>query len=64
MIEISLPDYWMSYEAYGVWCERVGHDRWHPTYRATYLRSNKGMYVNTVRLPPELAIIFKLEFGL
>lgn len=64
MIEISVPDYSISYEAYGAWCDRVGHDRWHPTYRGTYSASNKGMYLNIVRLPSELALLFKLEFGI
>lgn len=65
IIEIKIPDYHISYAMYGAWCERLGHERWNLVYSPLLiLRGNKGMYVSIARLPPELAVLFRLEFGL
>ena len=61
MIDIEIPEYTFPYDAYIEWCKSVEYNG---VGSVTYLASNQGLCVTSVRLPPELAVVFKLRFGL
>lgn len=61
MIDIEVPEYTFPYETYLEWCKSVDYNG---MGGVTYLASNQGLCITSVRLPPELALVFKLKFGL
>lgn len=61
MIDIEVPEYTFLYDDYIEWCKSVDYNG---MGGVTYLASNQGLCVKSVRLPDELALIFKLKFGL
>lgn len=59
LVILNFPENKIPYNAWCAWCERVGYDGIDPEYR----NAEPTWYLTRTEVPEDLAILFKIEFG-
>ena len=60
LVALRFPENRVTYDQWCDWCERVGYDGIDPDYR----NRKPPFYLLGTEIPEDLAILFRIEFGL